>query len=72
MVTIIIDMPEAAVQEKAMEIRWGSLQGAVKGCGGRGYDVVWMKVIAVNVVVVWRGSMNCRGGVGSTVLVFSL
>lgn len=44
----------------------------MKGRGGRGYDVVWMKMIAVNVVVVRWGSMDCRGGVGSEVLVFSL
>ena len=34
--------------------------------------MVWMKMIAVNVVVVRRGSMDCRGGVAGKVLVFSL
>jgi len=40
----------------------------VKECGGRGYDVVWMTVIAMNVVVVGRG----RGGVGCKVLAVTL
>ena len=32
--------------------------------------MVWMKMIAVNMVVVRRGSVTCRGGVGGEVLVF--
>jgi len=44
----------------------------VQGCWGRGYDVVWMKMIAVNMVVVRRESVTCRGWVGGEVLVFSL
>ena len=42
----------------------------MKGCWGRGDDMVWMKMIAVNMVVV--RSVTCRGGVGGEVLVFSL
>ena len=34
--------------------------------------MVWMKMIAVNMVVVRRGSVTCRGGMGAEVLVFSL
>lgn len=34
--------------------------------------MVWMQMIAVNMVVVRRGSVTCRGGVGGEVLVFSL
>lgn len=34
--------------------------------------MMWMQMIAVNMVVVRRGSVTCRGGVGGEVLVFSL
>ena len=34
--------------------------------------MVWMKMIAVNMVVVRSGSVTCRRGVGAEVLVFSL
>lgn len=34
--------------------------------------MVWMQMIAVNMVVVRRGSVTCRGGVGGEVLVLSL
>ena len=34
--------------------------------------MVWMKMIAVNMVVVRRGNVTCWGGVGAGVLVFSL
>ena len=41
----------------------------MKRCGRRGLAVVWMKVIAVNLILVRRGSVDCREGVGGKVLV---